>query len=80
MRLQGIRAGDIVEVDVRGRRFLARVSDTDADGLRLLPLERRVNHFQCRAHQVVGHWAKRGRPGVTEDPLMPSPRQLELEL
>jgi hypothetical protein len=29
---------------------------------------------------VVGHWAKRGRPRETGEPLQPSPRQLEIDL
>ena len=80
VRLQGIVAGDIVEVDIRGRRFLARVSAADTGGLGIAPVERRVNHFHCRAHQVVAHWAKCGRPAATDMPLGPSPRQLELKL
>jgi hypothetical protein len=28
---------------------------------------------------VVGHWAKRGRPRATDEPLEPSPLQLELD-
>jgi hypothetical protein len=29
---------------------------------------------------VIGHWAKRGRPRQTSEPLNPSPRQLEIDL
>jgi hypothetical protein len=29
---------------------------------------------------VVGHWARRGRPRTSGEPLRPSPRQLELDL
>ena len=30
-------------------------------------------------HDVVAHWAKRGRPRTTDEPLVPSPLQLELD-
>jgi hypothetical protein len=80
MRLEGVVTGDIVEVDIRGRRFLARVSGTIPGGLTLAPIERHVNHFQCRAPQVIAHWAKRGRPRTTDEPLAPGPRQLQLGL
>jgi hypothetical protein len=79
VRLEGIQIGDIVEVDRLGRRFHALVTGTDSGGLSLQPLDRRVTYRSCRAHDVVAHWAKRGRPRATEEPLEPSPRQLELD-
>ncbi|HST55644.1 MAG TPA: hypothetical protein VLJ42_07090 [Solirubrobacteraceae bacterium] len=80
MRLEGIKVGDIIEVDHNGRRFYAIVTGATPGGLALHPLERRVNHFSCRSREVVGHWVKRGRPRATSEPLQPSPRQLELNL
>ena len=80
MRLEGIQTGDMVEVDRGGRRFHAIVTGTAPGGLALQPTDRRVNYFSCRSREVVGHWAKRGRPRRTEESLRPSPRQLELEL
>lgn len=80
MRLEGIRIGDVVEIDRHGRRFHALVTGTTPGGLMLQPLDRRVNYHNCRSHQVIGHWAKRGRPKQTDAPLTPSPRQLELSL
>jgi len=80
MRLEGIQAGDIVEVDRLGRRFHALVSATGGAGaLSIQPLDKRITYHSCRAHDVVGHWAKRGRPKQTSDPLEPSPLQLELD-
>jgi hypothetical protein len=80
MRLEGIQAGDIVEVDRLGRRFHALVSvGGQAGGLSIQPLDRRVSYRTCRAHEVVAHWAKRGRPRQTPEPLEPSPLQLELD-
>jgi len=80
MRLQGIHTGDIVEVDRKGRRFHAIVTGSMPGGLALAPTDRRVNYYSCRSREVVGHWARRGRPTRTEEPLRASPRQLELDL
>jgi hypothetical protein len=80
MRLEGIQVGDIVEVDRLGRRFHALVSGTGGTGgLSIQPLDRRITYRSCRAHDVVAHWAKRGRPRAVADPLAPSPLQLELD-
>lgn len=79
MRLEGIQAGDIVEVDRLGRRFHALVGGSVDGGLSIQPLDRRVSYRTCRPHEVRAHWAKRGRPRVTIGPLEPSPLQLELD-
>lgn len=62
MRLDGIRVGDVVEVDRRGRRFHAIVDGTEQDGLKLTPIDSRVSYYSCRSREVVAHWARRGRP------------------
>lgn len=80
MRLEGIQAGDVVEVDRKGRRFHAIVTGAAPGGLALAPIDRRVNYYSCRSREVIGHWAKRGRPRASAEPLLPSPRQLQLEL
>jgi len=80
MRLEGIQSGDIVEVDRGGRRFHAIVTAPAPDGLTLAPLDRRIGYFSCRSREVVGHWARRGRPRLSGEPLRPSPRQLELDV
>jgi hypothetical protein len=79
MRLEGIQVGDIVEVDRLGRRFHALVTANAGGSVSVQPLDKRINYHSCRAHQVVGHWAKRGRPRSTVEPLEPSPLQLELD-
>lgn len=79
VRLEGIQSGDIVEVDRLGRRFHAIVAGNARDGLSIQPLDRRITYRTCRAHDVVAHWAKRGRPRTTAEPLEPSPLQLELD-
>jgi hypothetical protein len=79
MRIEGIRAGDIVEVDRLGRRFHALVGGSADGGLAIEPLDRRVTYRTCRPHEVRAHWAKRGRLRQTGDPPEPSPHQLELD-
>ena len=78
MRLNGIAAGDVVRVNRLGRVFLAEVTGTIPGGLQIVPADRRISYRQCRAREVEDHWAKRGRPTMTDDTLEPSPRQLEL--
>jgi hypothetical protein len=80
MRLEGIETGDIVEVDRLGRRFHALVIGSASGGLAIQPLDRRVTYRSCRATEVVSHWAKRGRPRATNEPLRPETLQLELDL
>jgi len=80
MRLEGIQRGDIVEVDRKGRRFYAIVTGAAPGGLALAPTDRRVNYYTCRSREVIGHWAKRGRPRASDEPLLASPRQLQMEL
>jgi len=79
MRLEGIRAGDIVEVDRLGRRFHALVGESVDGGLSIEPLDRRVTYRACRPHEVRAHWAKRGRPREAGEPHEDSPLQLELD-
>jgi hypothetical protein len=80
MRLEGIEAGDIVEVDRLGRRFHALVAGNALDGLTIQPLDRRISYRNCRAREVVAHWTKRGRPRTSSEPLKPEKLQLELDL
>jgi hypothetical protein len=78
MRLEGIQAGDIVEVDRLGRRFHALVTGNAPGGLAFQPLDKRISYRSCRAHEVRAHWAKRGRARPTEEPVEASALQLEL--
>jgi hypothetical protein len=82
MRLAGIQAGDIVEVDRLGRRFHAVVTENAPNGLAVQPLDRRISYRSCRAHDVVAHWAKRGRLRTADAPDEREPSvggQLELD-
>ena len=62
MRLQGIRAGDLVLCDVKGRRFHAEVttSPTGAE-LEIRPLLRAITYRRVSARAVKEHWRKVGR-------------------
>jgi hypothetical protein len=80
MRLEGIESGDIVEIDRMVRRFHALVSGAAPGGLAIQPLDRRVTYRSCRAREVVAHWARRGRPRATDEPLEPRIMQLEFDL
>ena len=80
MRLRGVRTGDVVQVDRLGRVFFAVVAGTTADGLALRPCDKRITYRSCRAREVIGHWARQGRPIGTAEELEPSPRQMTLEL
>ena len=79
MRLEGIQAGDIVEVDRLGRRFHALVGESADGGLSIEPLDRRITYRTCRPHEVRAHWARRGRRGASSEPLGAAPLQLELD-
>ena len=68
MRTRSIRAGDVVEVDKRGRRFHALVLSLEPDeGLELRPRQRGITFRQATAREVVDHWSharpwERGNP------------------
>lgn len=61
MRLAAIRPGDIIEADVKGRRFLARVVTKNDTNLAVDPIPRNITHFSVRAREVIAHWQRRGR-------------------
>lgn len=61
VRLAAIRPGDIIEADVKGRRFLARVVTKNDTNLAVDPIPRNITHFSVRAREVIAHWQRRGR-------------------
>lgn len=68
-QLRGLREGDIVKCDVKGRRFHAVVRERRADGgLNVTPIERGVNYFAVTARQVLEVWTKRRPRRSREDP------------
>jgi hypothetical protein len=68
MRLQGIRAGDLVLCDVKGRRFHAEVTATPtAAELEVRPLLPAVTYRRVTSRSVLEHWRKAGRRAGGED-------------
>jgi hypothetical protein len=63
MRLQGIRAGDLVLCDVKGRRFHAEVTTTPTGAeIEVRPLLPAVTYRRVSSRSVKEHWRKAGRP------------------
>lgn len=62
MTLAGLRIGDLVRCDVKGRIFYAMVeSKPDAEGVSIAPLDRRVTYRHVTATQIREHWRRAGR-------------------
>ncbi|HEX3689501.1 MAG TPA: hypothetical protein VHV28_07385 [Solirubrobacteraceae bacterium] len=65
MRLQGIRAGDLVLCDVKGRRFHAEVTTTPSGAeLEVHPLLRGITYRRVSSRSVIEHWRKARRPAA----------------
>ena len=78
MRLDGISPGDIVRVSVRGRMFHGVVRGTTPGGLQVDPIERNITYRQVKAHDVLEHWARRGRPRADAQQVV-NPEQRSLD-
>ena len=61
MTARNIRRDDVIEVDIKGRRFRADVEDVDGSALRIRPLTRNISYRHASARQVVRHWRLAGR-------------------
>lgn len=60
MRLASVREGDIVQVDVKGRRAFAFVSAINGRELEVKPLPGQTFTWaHVKARQVIAHYAKR---------------------
>jgi hypothetical protein len=60
---KGIAAGDIVEVEKKGRRFHAHVlavgrRDSGYHDLQLRPINRGISYRSATIHEVVGVWRR----------------------
>jgi hypothetical protein len=58
MTLAGVRPGDIVLADRKGRRFYAIVVARHERELEVEPIDRRVTYRRVKAREVLGHWRK----------------------
>jgi hypothetical protein len=58
VNISSVKRGDVVEADVKGRRFLAKITgDRSPLGhLPIKPLDDRVTYRSVTARQVVGIW------------------------
>ena len=66
MNIASVKPGDIVEVDIRGRRFIAYVDELlkekgKQSSLKITPAEPNNSYYTCKANQVVGHYKKMQR-------------------
>ena len=59
MTLASVREGDIVEVDIRGLVFLARVESKERGGVVIKPVCRGISYGFASAKQVREHYRKR---------------------
>jgi hypothetical protein len=64
---KGIGAGDIVEIDKKGRRFHALVTeleqlDSGRFELVVRPLDSRISYRTASVREVVDVWRRAGRP------------------
>jgi hypothetical protein len=70
MNISSVKAGDVVEVDIRGSKFLAYVDELVKESgkqssLKITPAARNVTYYSCKANQVVGHYKKMQRAKKT---------------
>lgn len=61
MTLSSVKIADLVEIDKKGRRFIARVIGFDAPkgkavGLRLKPICKNITWTTATAREVIGIW------------------------
>lgn len=66
MNISNVNVGDVVEVEMRGWKFLARVEGLlpkdHAFDLEIRPEKTSVTHRHCNANDVTQHFKKMGRP------------------
>ena len=79
LTLGAVRAGDIIEVDRKGRRFFAIVVERRERELGVEPIDRRVTYRRVKAREVIGIWHKtRSRNGRdSQRPLGQTARGIE---
>ena len=58
MTLGGVKAGDIVLADRKGRRFYAIVIARGERELEVEPIDRRVSYRRVKAREVLGIWRR----------------------
>jgi hypothetical protein len=72
MTLNGVKPGDIVLADRKGRRFYAIVTQRREGEVDVEPIDRRLTYHHVKAREVIGIWRKsRAQNGRTVDALRP---------
>jgi hypothetical protein len=66
--LKGIQPDDVVEVDIKGRRFRADVEHVEGAALRIRPLLRNISYRHASARQGRASLAAGGTPAPLSDP------------
>lgn len=56
MTLAGLRTGDHIEVDKKGRRFYAIVRNCEDRTVSFMPITNGISYRTCSSHEVVGIW------------------------
>jgi hypothetical protein len=88
MRVSAIVPGDLVELDKKGRRFIARVLEVKIKRepagvaervLSVEPVCPGVSYRHARPREVIGHWARAGRRRRPTRPPAELVRQERLE-
>jgi hypothetical protein len=73
MTLAGVKAGDIVLADRKGRRFYAIVIERRERELAVGPIDQRVTYRRVKAREVLGIWRKsRAQNGRVVEALRPA--------
>lgn len=58
MRLARIRHNDVVECDVKGRRFFALAGDREGRELRVRPITHNISYSRVTGPQVIAHFRR----------------------
>lgn len=58
MNTTGIRAGDLIRVDKKGRFFHAEVVGREGRELVVKPIEHNISYRRATSREVVCHWRK----------------------
>lgn len=61
MNLQGIREDDLVECNIKGRVFLARVREVYPGKLRIFPTNNNISYREATSRQVTAWYKRMGR-------------------
>ena len=61
MALKNGHRDDVVEVEIKARRFRADIEDIDFAALCIRPLSRNISYQNASARQVVRQWRLAGR-------------------